>query len=134
MNRAFDGDFETRLGTFLLISFAGGHDVESVWHLANADSMIPDLVVSISRNNGGWERRRNETEVTIERIGPREFKDRLEDFLLTEYSRGEHVEGTRTIRYGWEELPEWTVEIERRDLGLSAEGERLHASWCGNTD
>lgn len=132
MNRAADCDFETRLGEFLLVAFAAGHDVAGVWYLANADSMIPDFVVSVTRINAGWGRRLDETEITFELIGPQQFEDWLGDFLLTEFSRGEHIEGTWTVRYGWEELPEWSVQIERRDPDQAAERDTLPTRSSGN--
>lgn len=132
MSRSGDGDFETRLAEFLLVAFAAGHDVETVWHLPNADSMIPDFVISVKRTNLGRGSRLDETTVTFDPGGHGPFEDRLGDFLLTEFSRGVDIEGTWTARYGWAELPEWTVQIERRDANEVTEGDRLSTRSNGD--
>lgn len=115
MYRTFDEDFATRLGAFLLSAFAAGYEIEGEWHVATTDDVVPDFVVVVIRDDVRWGDRLEESEVTFERCSSPAFRSILKQFFLVEFAHGEDIEGMWTIRYAWEELPQWTVWVTPAD-------------------
>lgn len=108
--RESGGPFVERLAELLLLSYAGGQDVEGDWPLVNEDRMVPDLYVSIDPSGGGGDASRQEATVTG--TDTRAFESKLESFLLRAFADGEAVAGAWELRFPRAELPAWRVEIE----------------------
>jgi hypothetical protein len=54
-----------------------------------------------------------------ERVGAgdsgRTFENELEDLVLKAFGEGEEIEGVWDIEYEPDEIPDWTVTIDRKD-------------------
>lgn len=117
--RRGDGEFRARLSEFLLIAYAAGDELAGEYHLPNSDESIPNLSVRISRASSGPAGLRPASERPVEPTDGREFRVKLEEFLLTEYARGVRLAGTWHVRFPWGDLPEWTVGIETDGTGTN---------------
>ena len=43
------------------------------------------------------------------------FREELEEFVLRSFGEGKDIEGVWDIEYGPDEIPDWTVTIDRKD-------------------
>ncbi|WP_202935103.1 hypothetical protein [Halorussus amylolyticus] len=43
------------------------------------------------------------------------FQEELEELVLRSFGEGKDVEGVWDLRYAPEEIPDWTVTIDRKD-------------------
>lgn len=101
--------FVDRLGHLLLVAFAAGNPVEGEYDLAAEAASIPEIRVSILREEAPDGHPFDAPTVDLDVA---EFGAALETFLLAEYARGVALDGVWTVRYARSSLPEWSVDIE----------------------
>jgi hypothetical protein len=101
--------FVDRLGHLLLVAFAAGKPIEGEYDLAVEAELIPEVRVSILREQPGDENPSESATVELDVDG---FETALETFLLAEYARGIEIDGVWTVRYARSSLPEWSVDVE----------------------
>ena len=103
------GDLGGRLRLLLLEAYADRVDVEGEWYLLTADSMIPNVTVTIERINAGAGTRHDAD--TTDSSGT--FMQRLQELLLDAFAAGTTVTGSHECRYAAPPIPDWQVEIVR---------------------
>ena len=104
-----ESDLDGRLRLLLLEAYADRVDVEGEWYLLTADSMIPNVTVTIESIDAGTGIRDDAD--TTDSAGT--FMQRLQELLLDAFAAGTRVTGSREFRYAAPTVPDWRVEIVR---------------------
>lgn len=103
------GDLDGRLRLLLLEAYADGVDVEGEWYLLTADSMIPNVTVTIEPIDAGTDSRNEADSASSSGV----FMQRLQELLLDAFATGTSVTGSHVLRYAVPTIPDWRVGIVR---------------------
>ena len=102
-------DLVGRLRRLVLEAYADGVDVEGEWYLLTADSMIPNVTVTIESIDAGTGSRQDVDGA----VSSGTFMQRLQDLLLDAFATGTSVTGSHVLRYAAPTIPDWRVGIVR---------------------
>jgi hypothetical protein len=117
--------FSDRLSAFLLVAYANGTNVEGQWSLPDEDPIMPDITVTVARNeeNTIAPNGKDGASSACKRNDSPQFATQLETFLLCEYGDGTDISGMWTVVFARERIPSWTVEITLSECDIPLDSE-----------